>query len=358
MKIKVEYYGVDTDKYLDLWNSSVFYVNNTISSYSKLDIKSDTQVVFLHLFGNMSQQILMIHSAIKKISDRKILLVVLGDQRYLREFIRFGVDEAFDKDSPLSQIEKRISFILEHPFIPSELSQERVKSFKIPVWKRIFDLVFAAIALVVLFPLMLILGLIILVESKKSVICISKAVGIGFKVFDLYKFSLDSPKSDTRTVYRKNNIKRVIEKKVDYKQEKNCSMSLETIHIDDKGSQDGNSKENKIKIYPSGVNESKKYQEITRISCIILKYNLDVLPQIFNVLKGDMSVVGRRPLTLLEAFRVKSDDWLKYFAFPVGLTGLWRIKNTSDEEYATKYSFWYDLRVIIRTTPGMFKGKV
>ncbi|MEO0334303.1 MAG: sugar transferase, partial [Bacteroidota bacterium] len=106
---------------------------------------------------------------------------------------------------------------------------------------------------------------------------------------------------------------------------------------------------------------------ITRVGKIIRNTSIDELPQLFNVLRGDMSLVGNRPLPLYEAEKLTSDDLAKRFMAPAGITGLWQVtergkSNTSEEsrkkldiEYAEKYSFWLDMKILLKTPLAAFQ---
>jgi len=111
----------------------------------------------------------------------------------------------------------------------------------------------------------------------------------------------------------------------------------------------------------------KNDPRVTKIGKIIRKGSIDELPQLFNVLKGDMSIVGNRPLPLYEAEMLTKDAWAARFIAPAGLTGLWQTApggkvNVSNEDriqldidYANHNSFWTDLKIIAKTLPAMLQ---
>ena len=101
---------------------------------------------------------------------------------------------------------------------------------------------------------------------------------------------------------------------------------------------------------------------ITKIGHIIRKYSIDELPQLFNILKGDMSIVGNRPLPIYEAELLTSDEYIQRFMAPAGLTGLWQVEKRGnsgsmsaeerkqlDIKYAHTFSFWLDIKIIFKT---------
>jgi lipopolysaccharide/colanic/teichoic acid biosynthesis glycosyltransferase len=111
--------------------------------------------------------------------------------------------------------------------------------------------------------------------------------------------------------------------------------------------------------------KAKNDPRATRLGSFLRKTSLDEFPQLFNVLKGDMSIVGNRPLPLYEAERLTQDQWAMRFAAPAGITGLWQIKKNKqlsekkrvemDIAYAKENSFLSDLKIILKTPLVLFQ---
>ena len=111
---------------------------------------------------------------------------------------------------------------------------------------------------------------------------------------------------------------------------------------------------------------------VTKVGKFIRKTSIDELPQLFNILKGDMSIVGNRPLPLYEAEKLTADASIDRFMAPAGLTGLWQVEERGkggmmsaeerkqlDITYGQTYNFMLDMKILFRTFTSMIqKGNV
>ncbi|MCD8183685.1 MAG: sugar transferase [Bacteroides sp.] len=252
----------------------------------------------------------------------------------------------------------------------SQVHRKPLNTFHLPFWKRVFDVFFAGGALLVLSPLLIGTAIAIRLESKGKVIYKSQRVGSNYQIFNFLKF---------RSMYT-NADKRLKELNVlnQYKMEEDTEDDILEIRLDDlvgtpeEGEnllisddfiiteedfqkQKMNSKENPfIKI--------EKDPRVTRVGRFIRKYSIDELLQLINVLKGDMSIIGNRPLPLYEAELLTSDDYIDRFMAPSGLTGLWQVEKRGgagkmsaeerkqlDIKYAKDFSFCLDMKILLQT---------
>jgi lipopolysaccharide/colanic/teichoic acid biosynthesis glycosyltransferase len=240
----------------------------------------------------------------------------------------------------------------------------------IPVGKRIFDIVVAVGLIFLLSPLLIAIYILVKLESEGSAVYKSKRIGAGYHTFDFYKFRSMYSDADKRlkeylslNQYSKSediNSDVVVETEVnmdlvDFQDvEWNKLLISDDKIIEDSGSMERNKKAAFFKL--------EKDPRVTKIGRILRRYSLDELPQLFNVIKGDMSIVGNRPLPLYEAEMLTKDASVERFMAPAGITGLWQVEkrgdngSMSDEErinlditYAKNYSIWMDLKILFKT---------
>lgn len=262
--------------------------------------------------------------------------------------------------------------------------QEKI-SYKFPLSKRLFDIFVASAVLLVLSPLLLIVILAIRLESKGKVYYIAKRV--GRKQFDFYKLRSMKVGADKllKELAKKNNQYNAVKPKVETEKEiKPCPKCNQLTQGEQCTSfkYDG---QNVICEHLYLMNKEMSAKEsssfikivdaprITKVGKFIRNTSIDELPQLINVLKGDMSLVGNRPLPVYEAELLTGDQLSKRFLAPAGITGLWQVElrgkggDMSEEErmsldnhYAdhfvgNKYSLWYDIKILLRTVPALFQ---
>lgn len=185
--------------------------------------------------------------------------------------------------------------------------------------KRLFDILFSLIALIIVLIPMLIIALIIKLESRGPIIYKSKRAGKGFKVFNFLKF---------RTMV--------------------VDADKKLAHLSSKNQYNDASGPAFFKI--------KDDPRITRFGKFLRNTSMDELPQLFNVLKGDMSIVGNRPLPLYEANSLTTDEWAERFMAPAGITGLWQVSKRGKEDMSSEERISLDINYARnRTLSGDFK---
>ena len=239
------------------------------------------------------------------------------------------------------------------------------------VTKRIFDVVVSFFALIILSPLLLIVAVMIKLESKGPVIYKSKRVGQYYKIFDLIKFRTMSQNADQNidlmkklNQYDEGEIKNENADDCPF-----CRMSgqlCSPVLISDKGAVCENFyflKKEKTNAFYKIKNDPR----VTRLGRFLRKTSIDELPQLYNILVGDMSCIGNRPLPLYEAEKLTTDYAIERFNSPAGLTGLWQVvqrgKNgvneigriNLDKQYARTWSLRTDLGILIRTFPAIIQ---
>ena len=206
----------------------------------------------------------------------------------------------------------------------------------VPFWydtvKRILDIIVSLIGLVVFFPLWLLIAIAIKVTSPGPILYVADTVGKGGRIFSFYKFRTMRTGNDE--TLHKQYLARFVERNEPY-----------TVIRREDGSEE--------KIYKI-VNDSR----VTRVGQVLRATGLDEAPQLLNVLKGEMSMVGPRPPRLVEYEHY--EEWHKQrLTVMPGITGLYQVTARSvvpfdevvriDLEYIRKRSLWLDLKIMLLT---------
>ena len=193
-------------------------------------------------------------------------------------------------------------------------------------FKRFFDIVCSLLAIIILSPFLLIIGLLVVFTSRGPMIYVSKRVGKNGKIFNFYKF---------RSMYKDA--------------EKRLNELLDQNEIE------------------GGVTfKMKNDPRITPFGKFIRKTSIDELPQLFNVLKGDMSLIGPRA-ALPREVELYPEEALDRLTVPQGLSGEWQANGRSDTSFENminmdldyiqnKRGFWHDVGLVFKTIGVVIKG--
>ncbi len=250
------------------------------------------------------------------IPDREVLTTLVSEVRRLRLDLELAPDfEAM----PVAQ--NRGDTLAGYPLI--SLHKESVPKTGLRI-KRAFDLISAGFAFAVLSPLFVVIALMIRLDSRGPIIYAAPRAGLKGRIFRCYKF---------RTMV---------------------------------------SDADKLKAELRGQNERSgvlfkiaKDPRITRVGTWLRRYSLDELPQLWNVLKGDMSLVGPRPHPLDDVAAYDLEHFSRLDVTP-GITGLWQVSARRDpsfehsieldREYIQGWSLGFDLHILLRTVVAVVRG--
>jgi exopolysaccharide biosynthesis polyprenyl glycosylphosphotransferase len=208
-------------------------------------------------------------------------------------------------------------------------AQIMVRSGHLDGWpsffKRLIDLLVSTVLLVALSPLLLVVAILIGFTSPGPIFFWQERVGLNKRKFMIYKFRTMIPNAE--------------------------KLQEELLHLNE---------------MRGPVFKIKNDPRVTRLGRVLRKTSIDELPQLFNVFKGDMSLVGPRALSVRD-YQHFSEDWQRRrFSVPPGITCLWQIEGRNlvpfeqwmelDMQYIDKWSIWLDLEILARTIPAVLKG--
>ena len=334
-----------------------------------------------------------IHEWLRERAEFDKVSFILLNHEFREDFYKMAFETRMDDFfvlplPPAEDLVSRIRFLVEYRNKYAISTYDKVKKqdlkYEMPLSKRMFDLFVATSALIVLSPILLLVILAIRLESKGKVYYISKRV--GREPFDFYKLRSMRTGADEELknlAKDKNQYASTSQQQeVDFAnpcphcvklpEGKHCSPIM---HIGEHTICDYwyNTQKRQIAKTKSAFIKISDDPRITRVGKFIRNTSIDELPQLINVIKGDMSIVGNRPLPVYEAELLTRGFVSKRFLAPAGITGLWQVELRGkggvmseeermrlDNEYAdhfigNSYSFWYDLKLILRTVPALFQ---
>jgi exopolysaccharide biosynthesis polyprenyl glycosylphosphotransferase len=191
--------------------------------------------------------------------------------------------------------------------------------------KRIFDIIASLLLLMVLSPLFLILAILIKLTSSGTVFFKQRRIGLNKRQFTMYKFRTMVPAAE--------------------------SIQAKLEHLNE---------------MTGPVFKIKNDPRITPLGRFMRRTSVDELPQLFNVLRGDMSLVGPRAIPVRD-YELFSEDWhRRRFSVPPGITCLWQVYGRNsipfeqwmmlDMQYIDRWSLWLDVKILALTIPAVLRG--
>ena len=322
-----------------------------------------------------------------------ILLTPPMTEEERQAYQKCGINDTLDLSASVTELNKKIQFISDRESImfDEQVSKKHILRLKIPMWKRTFDIVFSLLAIIVLSPVFLITWIAIKLESPGPALYTSKRVGTNYEIFNFLKFRSMYTDAEKRLKEVSKEVGNQYAEKSEEEQKgvitaplgdeaemmmMDMGMESEMMISDDEVMLVGDD----FVVAESDFNKEKEEEinnafvkiendpRVTKVGRFIRKTSIDELPQLFNILRGDMSVVGNRPLPLYEAEKLTADASIDRFMAPAGLTGLWQVEergkggNMSAEErkqlditYGQTYNFALDMKIIFRTITSMFQ---
>jgi lipopolysaccharide/colanic/teichoic acid biosynthesis glycosyltransferase len=302
-----------------------------------------------------------------------------------------GINDTLSSGASVTELNKKIQFISDREgmLFDEQSAKHKILKFKIPIWKRLFDIVFSALGIIILSPIFIITAIAIRLESKGPILFKSKRVGTNYTIFDFLKFRsmyIDAEEKLKEVAKEAGNQYAEVNKEEDTADQNkvitaplgdeaemmmmDMGMESDMMISDDEVMLVGDD----YVVAESDYNREKEAEinnafvkiendpRITKVGKFIRKYSIDELPQLFNILKGDMSIVGNRPLPLYEAEKLTADASIDRFMAPAGLTGLWQVEERGkgglmsaeerkqlDITYGQTYNFMLDMKIIFRT---------
>lgn len=291
--------------------------------------------------------------------------------------IQSGVADIFRLPVYKKQLETRINFLAANwQKLQQKAHLVDHGTYRIPLPKRIFDIVFSGMALICLLPVFLLIMIIMKIESRGPVFYYANRVGTGYRIFKFYKFRSMYVNADKRLkdLAHLNQYSGAEQPggKIDTSMLcdhciKNGTGCRQLMYADGHTWCEKNYLSSRKALAGAAFFKIKNDPRVTKVGKFLRNTSIDELPQLWNVFIGDMSIVGNRPLPLYEAEKLTTDKYALRFRAPSGITGLWQVEKRgkgemSEEErlmldnaYAENFSLGKDIILILKTIPALFQ---
>jgi lipopolysaccharide/colanic/teichoic acid biosynthesis glycosyltransferase len=358
--------GIDL---LEHWNQNEW---NVLAVISQSEVMSPSGVSLLEILKNK-----------KNLHIPFIIICKHWNDKIMKIALQAGVAEIFHAPFNIENFELRFNFIIENweeIHKSKRIDDDEIVKYRTPFVKRLFDIIVSGTSLIILAPIFIVVGFLVRLESKGPVFYYSFRVGRGYHIFKFYKFRsmfLDSDKK-LKDLKHLNQYTKSKHHQQGIDGEPYCEFLCEDcksmgedcqfpIYSDTVQMCEKEYMEQKIHNRDSTFIKIKDDPRMTRVGKLIRRSSIDELPQLWNVLIGDMSIVGNRPLPLYEAEKLTTDKYALRFLAPAGITGLWQVEKRGtgkmhenerlllDNIYAKNNSFLNDIILILRTIPALFQ---
>ena len=357
---------------------SITRFRNTKSAAVWLESDAQTDVIAVDQ-GSVKEVVNLVNGKAKYRCVPVLITVKNSALRPSKAISIAGIADMIDVDEAIHSIQSKLRYYMElsvrlRSFEPGN-QPVAPSMFKLPRWKRAIDIAVAFCALLVLLPVLILVALLIMLDSKGPIFYRSPRAGTNFYVFGMLKFRTMRVRADQQlkdlaahNIYAKNKTVPAVSDETADDAIFLCSACRE------KGvpcQQPLFDEYQPVceKLYLRENEEGAKFMKfrndprITRLGKFLRNSSIDELPQLLNILLGDMSLVGNRPLPLYEAEKLTTNEFAERFAGPAGLTGLWQVVKRakgqgpmSDKErtelditYARTFSFKTDMYIIWKT---------
>lgn len=303
----------------------------------------------------------------------KNLYIILVTKKIGKEetsiYIEAGANNTISPYADSDVFKAITNFISKNEILNKKERKEKNKVdevFTIPKGKRIFDIIISLSALIVLSPFLILIMVLIKLESRGPILYKSKRVGSNFYIFNFLKFRsmyIDAEERLSSYLSMNQYTKESKEKISEVSTINSDIINDDTVLVSDdyeisEHEYLNKKKEKKDTTFFKIAHDPR----VTKMGRFMRKYSIDEIPQLINILKGDMSIVGNRPLPLYEAELLTGDEYIERFIAPAGLTGLWQVERRGGEGkmsaeerkqldiyYAHNYSIWLDCKIIFKT---------